>query len=278
MGRSASGRKAASSPPSDMLQAESRLADARARLIGFLAQYQQVVASFVELFGRQPENVGLPVINIPVPTSPDEVMDRAFGQNPTLVARQFGIATSRAEYDALRASDFPRIGFSVQGSKYDVSNLRKPDYGVDVRVGVTMNLYSGGLITARQEQARQRVTEAELQFDSTRLELERRVKSALVDLSSLGERLDAEAITVRTYAATADAYREMFIIGRRGLSDIVSVERDLFDAQRQFIDNLVDLELSRLVIVSLTGDLLTFLGLDDIALRAPGDRMPRERM
>ena len=265
-------------PPSDMLQAESRLADARARLIGFLAQYQQVVASFVELFGRQPENVGLPVINIPVPTSPDEVMDRAFGQNPTLVARQFGIATSRAEYDALRASDFPRIGFSVQGSKYDVSNLRKPDYGVDVRVGVTMNLYSGGLITARQEQARQRVTEAELQFDSTRLELERRVKSALVDLSSLGERLDAEAITVRTYAATADAYREMFIIGRRGLSDIVSVERDLFDAQRQFIDNLVDLELSRLVIVSLTGDLLTFLGLDDIALRAPGDRMPRERM
>lgn len=239
----------------DLVRARGRLADARSRLIDLRGEYDQVLAAYLEIFEQPPTHTALPALPLDLPDAED-ALARMEASNPRLRGMAAEVEATDRDREAEVATRWPAVTFELAGRQY----LREDDFqdrsDVSVMLRGSYRLFTGGADAARRQRALYRHAQAVEDERALRLELAREVRSALVEVATRTERLRALEFALQADRDTFATYLDLFTIGRRGLTDVLDAQRDLFATSVDLVNGRVALDLSRYVVLALTGDLL----------------------
>ncbi|WP_430469316.1 TolC family protein [Thalassospira lucentensis] len=250
----------------DLMRARSRVAEAEGRLISITGEYEQVLAIYRELFGAEPSHTDLPARD-PLPRiDATALIDRAIENNPVYRSTSAARVAAKFESDAADASAWPSISAEVSGIKYGIDNPSDDDHEVVGMLRFDYPLFTGGRVTAQRERAELRHAQARNQEQSTLLEVERQVRATLSDLAAQTRRVQSQEMAVEAGRQTFADYMELFLVGRRELTDLVDAQRDLFDDAVILINTRISMDVSRYVLLSLTGDLLPYFDVRELSV------------
>jgi adhesin transport system outer membrane protein len=252
----------------DVFRTEGRLAEANANLTELMGELDRMRASYRELFGEAPTHRVRPDYIPDIPENADAALQYALDHNPSLAQREAGTRAASFEYDASTAAWYPKVSVVIEGRQYDLSEPRASDNEMRFYVRFNYNLFDGGSDRARESRASNRLSQAKERERQSRLELERQIASSLSDIATREQRLHALSLAARAEKETFLTYLDLFSIGRRDLVDVLDSQREFYQTASALIDVRTMADLSRYVLLSLTGELLLRFGLDDFGWEA----------
>ena len=237
----------------DLLTARSRLADATARSVGARGRLERAEAAFREVFGRSP--VGRSTLRA-APVLPGIGDEELIRTSTRLRGLEAELEAADAAVAAAEAGRLPSVSLGVAGRR-----------GVDRRAEVTADLsVRYDLPTDGQRVAAIRGAEARrAEVAAERIELERQIARALEfvrsDARTGRERLAAARAALDANAASVEAAREQFGVGRRSITQLLDAQRDFVAASEALAQAELDLALSGYAAIALTGDILDVFGI-----------------
>lgn len=259
----------------DMEQAGSRLALAESNLVTEVANLHDVTARYQRIIGEQPPQVavGAPRLAQGVPAKADVAFERAFSNNPALLAAVENVEAAQYEIDSKRAAYMPRLDLRARTD--NTTNY----LGVDgdrrnnvVELVLNYNLFNGGSDVARERQYVERRHVAQDLRDKACRDIRQTLAIAYNDTQRLKEQVAFLETQVNLLEKTRDAYRDQFNVGQRTLLDLLDTENELLNARRAAVNADIDLSQSYLRTYAGMGNLLEFLGLKRLETGAePGD-------
>ncbi len=238
----------------DVAQATARLAATRARVAQIRESKRLAEIRYEEFFKTKPGVLARPSFEALAVGSREEAMALAALRNPLIGAAAAGADRARAEFKAARASRFPEVRATVNGTKYDVAD--GDDY--DVRAGVVMNydIFAGGARGAAISRASSLAQQQKFDEDRVRQEVVRDAAVAYERRAASAERLDALADAVVANHEARALISERFRVARGELIDILQAENDYFEAAIGYLIGLADRDMATYELMEHTGDLL----------------------
>lgn len=180
---------------SDVLSLEVRLAQAREEEIRALNAKESARTALRTLLAAPPE-ARLEVVagdSIEVPESPGEFSDwlqKALRHRPELVAAAKQAESREKTLRAARGARLPRLNaFAVYGQNSQDPQFSTRQDNLTMGVQAEIDLFTGGAVSARIEQARQKLEEARALQQRARLQVEQEVKQAWLRLHDALARL-----------------------------------------------------------------------------------------
>ncbi len=180
---------------SDVLSLEVRLAQAREQQIRAENMSESAKAVLRTLLALPPESkLQIQSASTELPASAGEFpfwLERALQSRPELKSANQQVAAREKELMAAKGARLPTVdAFLVYGQ-----NSKDPGFSTDkdnltIGVQARLDLFSGGAISARIQQAQQHLNEARAMADRTRLQVEQEVKQAWLDLREALARLE----------------------------------------------------------------------------------------
>lgn len=248
----------------DLLRARGRLADARAQFIGATGDYEQILASYQELFGEQPSHAALPTVHPQMDDVASVLVSRALENNFAINRAQSQSQAAQFESDAEQAGRYPKLSLEMAGRQYEANRIGNDDNEVTALVKFNYPFYTGGRLQAERQRATLKLAQAKADEQALRLDVERQVRSAVTDVSARTEKLISLELAVEADRQSFDNYLELFTVGRRTLTDLLDAQRDLFSNSVELVDARVQLDLSRYILSQMTGELLEFFNVEEI--------------
>ena len=212
----------------------SRALESRARYKGMMLSARQ---AFLEYTGNDPASLSLsapPRLPVLDKFANTEIADKSIASAPRVMADKEEVSKARAELALRNAEIWPQLNLEADWVR------RQFNEEVDTDVVVALRLRSetdfGFRSFRRPHAARSRLIAREHQVRATRRDLRR----SLQQLSALQPALEARIVALEEQAVGSlqimATYREQFIAGLRDFDDLLSVNRDHFDARRQKIE------------------------------------------
>ena len=247
------------SAPGDTARVESYLASAQTRLAGFRRLLANAEARYSELTGSPPPAY---LERAPVPQTPTLTRDAAAlaaMSTPAARSAQAMADSARREATASKADRLPQISAGIDAGRYGVFENDR-DYDIRGRLTLRQRLFGG--TEARLAQAQARARSADARASRVRDEAARDAAIAWSDVRALEEQLGALQASYLASRQSRDVLIERFINSRGNLFDVVAAEDAYFETATAFIRTLSELDASRYVLLSRTGNLLDSLGID----------------
>jgi adhesin transport system outer membrane protein len=247
------------SAPGDTARVESYLASAQTRLAGFRRLLANAEARYTELIGSPPPAY---LERAPVPQTPTLTRDAAAlaaMSTPAARSAQAMADSARREATATKADRLPQISAGIDAGRYGVFENDR-DYDIRGRLTLRQRLFGG--TEARLAQAQARARSADARASRIRDEAARDAAIAWSDVRALQEQLGALQASYLASRQSRDVLIERFINSRGNLFDVVAAEDAYFETATAFIRTLSELDASRYVLLSRTGNLLDSLGID----------------
>lgn len=242
-------------PAGDVARVEAYLANAKGRVAGFERQLASARARYLEAFG---EAAPTRVVRPAPPRSAAATQDQAMALSakaPEVAAAKAREASAEREWRAARADRLPRITGALDATRYDILD-GGDDYDVRGRVVLRHNLFGGGRVRARSNQALARYRQAEFASDRVVNEAGRDAGIAFEDVRVL----EQQAVTLeQAYIAnrrTRDLFVEQFKVSRGTLLDVLQAEQDYFEAAAAYLQGMTELDVARNILLDRTGELL----------------------
>ena len=236
----------------DVMTARSRMADARTQLADAEARTDRAEAQFHEVFGQRPGPLSAPVA-APKLTRTDTqiVLD-----SPQVRRANAALIAAQADQTAALARRQPGVEIAAFADR-DQNN--DANFGVDFSVNYELD--STGQRKAAIAAADAQVREAEYARETLIREIRRELEFIRSDQEAGAVRLQAARVAVQANAESVTAARAQFTIGRRSLIEILDAQRDFVHAQQRLILAEQSFFLTNYAALSLTGDILDFLGI-----------------
>lgn len=244
----------------EALLAQSRRDGAAAALAEAGAARGRAEARFVELFGETPE-VGLAAL--PHPPAPADAA-AALRSSPRLAALAAAEQAAEARLAAARAGRLPQILARATADRDDVAG------GLSVQYA----LASGGRRQAAVAEAEAAVAETAATRTALEAELTRRVSEAVTELEAGRLRLTATTGSAETAARALAAVEAQLATGRSRISDLLDAQRDATAARRAHAGAERDLTLAGFALLSATGEVLPYLGIDPAEIAGGAEPAP----
>jgi adhesin transport system outer membrane protein len=216
---------------SDVLQAKSQLAGARAQLVRAQGQLALSRNRFVAVFGQEPTEELLSTLTPPVtpfdktPSSLEDAEKTAFENSIELMVAQFNVEMARQDVSSVKAGYFPKLHLVGEAERENndqgISGERKELRGM---VELTWDIFSGGKQQALAREARSALTDHQLRQEDLRNRVEERVAGAWQDLLTTRENaalLRDQALILEEFLALAKRER---LLGTRSLLDVLNGE------------------------------------------------------
>jgi outer membrane protein TolC len=236
----------------DLLTAQSRLADASARRITAQSRLERAEAEFRELYGNAPAAIAPPA---PAPGLPGTATD-IVEQSPRLRSIDASILAAQAELQAARAGTRPNLVMRVTGGT-DASG--RADVGANL--GLQYDLDTGRRRAASVRTAEARVLELEAEREGLARQISRALDFVRSDQRAGAERLRAALVARRANEANVAAVREQFTIGRRGITELLDAQRDFIASSEALLEAELELAISGYAALALTGDIIDVFGI-----------------
>lgn len=249
----------------DFEQASSRLSAARTMLASDEGSVLDASARYQRAMLRPaPESrTGVPLLDVDLPRSDRDAVERALNQQPNLMAAVENMAGVAAELKGRRSAYMPRV--SVEGRHEFVAKSAATNNqslpASSVLMTMNMNLYSGGGDRAREREVIARREQLREEFERTRVDVRQAVLSSHADMHRLRSVLKHVSSYVAGVERTREAYMLQYKINQRSLLDLLNTENEVFQARRQQVNAMADLSLATGRLHALTGNLVQVLGL-----------------
>ncbi len=223
----------------DVAQAESRLAGARASRTQAEGNLQIARATFQRVIGEQPGRLTNPQpLNLPV-RSAAEAQAAALANNPTVVAALFAAAAARDNVDVQISTLLPQISANAQAFRQtDVSAAIQRSTGGQATIQLSVPLYQGGAEHALVRQARQTAQQSRQQVDEARRLAAQQAAQGWEQLRSARATVDSVRAQIRAAEIALDGVQREAIVGSRTTLDVLNAEQELLNARTSLVNAL----------------------------------------
>jgi outer membrane protein, adhesin transport system len=210
----------------DVLQAQARMAQVKARILGLHSELKTSMSRLSKYSGQADTQVH--PVEIDAHNLAQRLAEPGFESNALYTAQVQEVARVAHLVDVAKGQRQPRIELEARGGERLVTQLR-----------LNWDFYdqTGG---ASVRAARQRVTAAQAKLDGLVQDLTERRRTAAVDLEQARLRLQATQGQIASARRVAEAYEKQFQIARRTLVDLLNaygelatVETGLAQAQQE---------------------------------------------
>lgn len=235
----------------DVLQAQTQLANTRADLAGVLADRAKLEHAIAVLTGNTPAAFTLPPLSgaawVPtVPMVPVGVPSTLLQRRPDIVAAERDVAVANAQIGIQRSAYFPSVTLSASlGSSGSVVSdlLRSSNSLWSLGLSLAQVVFDAGAIAARVEGAQAGVEAAVARYRQTVLAAFQAVEDQLTQARTL---VAQEALRREASAAADQAEQQMlnrYRAGQVGYTEVVTAQASALNARRA----LLQLQVSRQV-------------------------------
>ena len=231
----------------DVAQAEASLSSAQATALSAEATLEAAVARYRQVIGDQPTSLApvKPVAN-PLPKTLPEAVSISQIEHPAITASLHGVDAAQLQIKIAESALYPTVGLTGSfTNQFDASGVP----GLHVLSGqvvgqLTIPIYQGGAEYAATRQAKETLSQQEMQTDSER----NQVRQAVVAAWSLNQaavgvvRAARAAVAANEVALTG--VREEAKVGQRTTLDVLNAQQALLQARTTLVqaehDQVVD--------------------------------------
>ncbi len=243
----------------DVLQAETQLANAQADLLTLERTRQTSEHAVAVLVGRAPADFSIPVDlkwTVRIPRLPPEMPSTLLQRRPDIAAAERQVAQANAQIGIARAGYFPSFGLtgSISSASATIGDLFKASSLVwALGLTATQMVFDAGATTARVDQARAALGKAAAQYRQTTLAAFQDVEDQLVALRVLEQQqsLYAEASTAADLAErqTLNRYQE----GQVNYTDVITAQQSAATARRSLVQAQVNRQVTIVALIQALG-------------------------
>lgn len=250
---------------SDVVRAQSRVADAAASVVAAKQRIGLVEASYRELFGPS-KSQDASVLNILVDIPLDKALLEEVKQSASESYKvRMAVATrNAAEFDfkSQVGKNLPSISLEVSNTRRDLAGPGEPGHDRSVYLVAKQNLYTGGADTAREQQYREKLLQAEEDLRAAKREAERVYDQAILEANSVESLVKSRLKAVELSAQSLRMVREQFAYRRGSLLDLLTAQETLNSAGRDLIDAQIDSAQTKYKVLSAAALLNKFFALE----------------
>ena len=245
-------------PRTDVLQAQTQLANTRADLATLTNQRAQLEHAIAVLIGKAPAEFTLPVAtwNMAVPAVPLVVPSELLQRRPDIASSERAVAAANAQIGVQRAAYFPSLGLSAS---YGNAGSRVADL-----FGASTSLWSLGLSVAQTVfdagATRARVAGAEAARDAAVARYRQTVLTAfqaVEDQLSTTRALAEQAGLRRTASEAADLTEQQLLnrykAGQVSYTDVVTAQASALSARRTLSQLAASRQASAIALIQAMG-------------------------
>ncbi len=224
----------------DVAQAEARVALAASQLETAEARLISSRENYVRLVGNPPGTLAPPPPLPDMPASPNDVVEIALENNPTLAAARAAQSAASHDVRVANTENLPRLNAVGGLNRYDYlgsleanTGPRNRDQGTTGYVGVQLRvpIYQGGRVGAQIRQARERHGIAIEQVAEAERNVVAETRSAYATWRSAQRVTQAAQNGVRANERALEGIRAETNVGLRPLLDLLNAEQELLNAQ-----------------------------------------------
>ncbi|GAP37231.1 RND efflux system, outer membrane lipoprotein, NodT family [Piscinibacter sakaiensis] len=242
----------------DVLQAETQLANARADLASLVAQRQQLEHAIAVLLGRAPADFTLAPAawTQRVPEVPGLLPSQLLERRPDIAAAQRAVEAANAQIGIARSAYYPSLSLSASagGSASRLADLFSASHTLwSLGLSLAQTLFDGGALDAalRGAQAGREATVAS--YRQTVLAAFQDVEDRLSTRRALNDQLalrrQASAAADLTEQQVLNRYRA----GQVGYGDVVTAQTSALSARRALVQLQADLQTNAVGLVQALG-------------------------
>lgn len=219
----------------DLLEAESRLAEAGARQVEAEIRYQDALRSLAELAGQRPERLGMlgerQVPPLPQPADPAYWSEQAGQNNPLIEARRHALAVAEVEVRRQASAHYPTLDLALRaGRNYASDSLYGGPSDIankEIRLNLSVPIYSGGMVSSREREAAKAVERAAEDLRAQQRNVERSVRGTYDRIKGANARIEALLKSQRLIEEGLSVKRAAYANGLVTGLAVIDAERDL---------------------------------------------------
>jgi NodT family efflux transporter outer membrane factor (OMF) lipoprotein len=250
---------AAIAQKSDVLQAQTTLANAQADLAQLRQQRAQLFHAMAVLAGQAPANFTLPAGNwnaTTVPAIPVGVPSDLLQRRPDIASAERKVAAANANIGVARAAYFPSLTLSADGS-YGATRLsdlfNASSFAWSLGVSLAETIFDGGARTARVEEAQATWKQSVAQYRQTVLEAFSAVEDQLSAASSLEEQQALRRVASQAADQTEQEMQNRYKQGLVAYTDVVTAQASALSARRALMQVSLNRQTAAINMVSALG-------------------------
>jgi outer membrane protein len=231
----------------DVAQAEASLSSAQATALSAEATLQAAVARYRQVIGDEPKSLApvKPIVK-PLPRTLPEAISISQVEHPAITASLHGVDAAQLQIKIAESALYPTVG--VSGSvtnQFDASGVPGLHVLSAQLLGqITIPIYQGGAEYAATRQAKEALSQQELQTDSQRDQVRQAVVASWgANTAAVGVVRAARAAVSANEVALAGV-REEAKVGQRTTLDVLNAQQALLQARTALVqaehDQVVD--------------------------------------
>jgi NodT family efflux transporter outer membrane factor (OMF) lipoprotein len=243
----------------DVLQAESQLANSRADLLTLDRQRATSEHAIAVLVGKAPANFDLPVDlrwSAKVPAIPEEVPSTLLQRRPDIAAAERRVQQANYQIGIERAAFFPSFGLTGSlgsgGASFgDLFSASALAWAVGITLAQT--LFDAGARSARVDQARAALDEAAANYRQTVLTAFQDVEDQLVALRVLLQQQGLRQEASRAADLVEQQVLNRYQAGQIGFTEVITAQQNAAAARRALAQAQMDRQLAVVALIQSLG-------------------------
>ena len=229
---------AAIAQKSDVLQAQTTLANAQADLAQLQQQRAQLFHAMAVLAGEPPATFKLPAGDwhaTAVPAVPVGVPSELLQRRPDIASAERRVAAANASIGVARAAYFPSLtlsGSASQGATKLADLFSASSFAWSLGVSLAETIFDGGARTARVDEARASWKQAVAQYRQTVLTALAAVEDQLSAATSLEQQQALRQVASQAADQTEQEMQNRYKAGLVAYTDVVTAQASALSARR----------------------------------------------
>ena len=250
---------AAIAQKSDVLQAQTTLANAQADLASLQQQRAQLFHAMAVLAGQAPANFTLPAGDwnaSAVPAIPPGLPSDLLQRRPDIASAERRVEVANANIGVARAAYFPSLTLSASGDQGstrlgDLFNVSSFAWSLGVSLAET--IFDGGARTARVEEAQASWKQSVAQYRQTVLTAFSAVEDQLSAATSLEQQQALRKVASQSADQTELEMQNRYTQGLVAYTDVVTAQASALSARRAFMQVSLNRQTAAIDMVSALG-------------------------
>jgi outer membrane protein len=246
-------------PPTDVAQAEARVARATADLNNAEVALAVSQATYAEVIGVRPGRlVAAEPADKLLPKSREEAIAIARRENPTIVGATFDLDAAQFQVSIAESGLYPTLG--VQGNvsrnvQTDTTLGTTSTNQASVLGTLNVPIYDGGVAASQVRQAKEGLVQVRTQLDRVRRQAETATVAAWVTHEGAKVSLAAAQAEVRAAQVALDGVQKEAQAGKRTTLEVLNSQQDLMQARARLISAQQDRVVASYTLLSALGRL-----------------------
>jgi NodT family efflux transporter outer membrane factor (OMF) lipoprotein len=243
----------------DVLQAESQLANAEADMLTLERQRAVFEHALAVLVGKAPANFSVapdPKWSAKVPAIPPEVPSTLLQRRPDIAAAERRVAQANAQIGIQRAGYFPSFGITGSigttaasiGDLFSVSSLAWA-----LGSSLAQTIFNAGATTARVDQSRAALQEAAARYRQAVLTAFQDVEDQLVALRILQQQQVLRLQASRAADLVEQQVLNRYQAGQVGYTEVITAQNSAAAARRALVQAQIDHQLASVALIQSLG-------------------------